>query len=344
QHAIKCKGWSESQRTDRSQELQEARDSRKAAIIEKLVDLGWSFEIEKIPDMPLESTLAQHKLVKQPTRLTARIWTNIEPEMIKYMEQMKLDRLEGERPAIIISRKRPAIEAIRAYKISQLPWTEVMPEPPDYCRMAPVKAILELPNEIDVDVSSFETVVPELPSLFAEWRRDAQTQVLRLLNLQPENALEQPPTSVGPPSLNAAHQLQLATTAFNCTRCIFDYSVFSPTFSMAPLLYPEFLSHCCLTSLSKNVNHADTSVYLEIQHPRARRARAEWTCDNLTINTCAGEMMEAIVIFCRLDPASATTKDLDELDVWLGCQNCARWPEGPDEAQVSVFGWRNAVR
>ncbi|KAF7976305.1 hypothetical protein HWV62_7007 [Athelia sp. TMB] len=147
-------------------------------ITKKLVELGWGSELENIPERPLKDTLIHHRLVKQPTRLTARIWTNIKPEMINYMERMKRNRMERERQAIIISRKSYAIEAVKPYKISQLPWTEVMPEPPDYCRMKPIKAILELPIDTDVDASSFAAAVLELPSLFAEWQQDLKTQTL----------------------------------------------------------------------------------------------------------------------------------------------------------------------
>jgi hypothetical protein len=106
--------------------------------------------------------------------------------MIKYMEQMKTNRLKRERNALIVTRKFPAIDILCAYKKSFLPWTELMPEPVDFCNFAPVRAVLELPNEVDVDESSFAEVVPLLPSLFAEWRVDVDDRMLqgfrRMLN------------------------------------------------------------------------------------------------------------------------------------------------------------------
>lgn len=111
----------------------------------------------------------------RPCRL---VWKNIQPEMVKFMEEMKVKRLECERKALIISRKYPAIDVLCDYKKSQLPWTELMPEPVDFCNFPPVKAILELPNEIPVNVSKFAEVVPLLPSLFADWRATIRKQIL----------------------------------------------------------------------------------------------------------------------------------------------------------------------
>lgn len=85
---------------------------------------------------------------------------------------MKVKRQERERKALIVTRKTPAIEVLRDYKKSQLPWTAPMPEPVDFCNFPAVKAILELPNEVTVDVSNFAEVVPLLPSLFSDWRAE----------------------------------------------------------------------------------------------------------------------------------------------------------------------------
>ncbi|KAF7976685.1 hypothetical protein HWV62_5826 [Athelia sp. TMB] len=329
-------------RIERSQELQKARDSRRAAITKKLVELGWGSELENIPEQPLKDTLIHHRLVKQPTRLTARIWTNIKPEMINYMERMKRNRMERERQAIIISRKSYAIEAVKPYKISQLPWTEVMPEPPDYCRMKPIKAILELPIDTDVDASSFAAAVLELPSLFAEWQQDLKTQTL--LQLQ-QHCSPNPFTGpfIGPPSLDTVQKLQLAATAFRCLRCNAGHAhnIYGDWDKAEPLLYPKLLNHTCFTRQLYPSNNSDDSVRLKNSYFRSREG---WNNGLLRVDTDGVDMMEAIIKFCNLDPASATLNDLDDLDVWLGCRDCADWYEGPDVAEVSVFGWRNALK
>lgn len=83
------------------------------------------------------------------------------------MERIKVDRLKRERQALIISRKPAAINILRAYKISRLPLTEVMPEPVDFCAFPEVQAVLELPNDASIDNGrSFLTTSSKKPTEF----------------------------------------------------------------------------------------------------------------------------------------------------------------------------------
>jgi hypothetical protein len=76
------------------------------------------------------------------------------------MEDMKIQRLKCECQALIISHKPTAISVLCAYKISHLPFTEVMPEPVNFCALPEVKAILELLNDVTIDKSSFSEIFP----------------------------------------------------------------------------------------------------------------------------------------------------------------------------------------
>lgn len=157
------------------------------------------------------------------------------------MEQMKVERLERERKALIISRKHPAIDILRDYKKSQLPWTELMPEPADFCDFPPIKAILELPSENLVDSSKFAEVVPLLPSLFTEWRAKIRRQIClkfdrHLLEKQRHIWIESISDTLASGSGQADHvdqlaeghlegdlqlsqRIALATTVFKCCDC-----------------------------------------------------------------------------------------------------------------------------
>ena len=86
------------------------------------------------------------------------------------MEQMKTQRMERERKALVISRKRIAVSILRAYKISHLPLTDVMPEPMDFCGMSQVLEILELPTETQVTENTFAPIVEKMDELISEWR------------------------------------------------------------------------------------------------------------------------------------------------------------------------------
>jgi hypothetical protein len=163
--------------------------------------------------------------------------------MVKYMEEMKTKRLNREHDALIIARKFPAINILCEYKKSLLPWTEsIMPEPVDFCNFAPVKAVLELPSEVEVDESSFADIIPLLPSLFADWRVDIEKQILKgfrrmmknsqratrdLAFLGPFGAFVREDTeSVDEDSSDEdtelAENIALATTVFECHDCSFS--------------------------------------------------------------------------------------------------------------------------
>lgn len=90
--------------------------------------------------------------------------------MVSFMERMKTQRLERERKALVISRKRIAVSILRAYKISRFPLTDVMPEPMDFCAISQVLEILELPTETQVTENTFAPVVEKMDELVGEWR------------------------------------------------------------------------------------------------------------------------------------------------------------------------------
>ncbi|KAF8131584.1 hypothetical protein EV363DRAFT_1431558 [Boletus edulis] len=246
--------WATNQAKDRSEQLDDLRRERKEAIIEKLTELGWGPEIEQIPD---RDDLSHHKLVKQPTRLTPRIWTNIRPEMVAYVERMKVQRIERERKALVISRKRIAVSILRAYKISHLPMTDVMPEPVDFCAISQVSDILELPTETQVTEDTFAPVVEKMDGLIEEWR----TQILGSLVQKVKDSLYSHKSRVDHPSGTAdstlmdntassssvdpigkgkakdvepsipddsqiIQNLSLATTVFNCKCCNPRFGIF----------------------------------------------------------------------------------------------------------------------
>jgi hypothetical protein len=201
------------------------------------------------------------------------------------MEEMKIQRLKRERQALLISRKPTAIGILRAYKISQLPFAEVMPEPVDFCAFQEVKAILELPNDVTVDESSFSEIVPLLPNIINRWRMNviqklaarvgqAHEDEKSLLgqnqapasetatskeNNQPLLAKAEESATIG---YDPAEKMKLATTVFKCRKCgeryrnwpyrlgNVDLACHKPP-SIAdmtyPLFYPQVLGHRCLT-------------------------------------------------------------------------------------------------
>ncbi|KAF9055584.1 hypothetical protein BJ165DRAFT_1521588 [Panaeolus papilionaceus] len=108
-HAKKCHEWLSKQTTARDKELKKTRRERAKAIEQKLIALGYSSEFEflneykewKTYTFPRPKVVAfkDHPSVKQNKPLTERVWTNIEPIMVEYMDEIKIMRHENDRNA-----------------------------------------------------------------------------------------------------------------------------------------------------------------------------------------------------------------------------------------------------
>jgi hypothetical protein len=105
------------------------------------------------------------------------VWNNIKYDMIKYMEEMRTRRLERERKALLVTRKRIAIGILRSYKIAHLPLTDVMPEPVDFCNFPEVVEIVVLPTETEVTEASFADVASKMDDLVQNWRTRIHSQL-----------------------------------------------------------------------------------------------------------------------------------------------------------------------
>lgn len=284
--------------------------------------------------------------------------------MVEYMEKMKTNRLERERQQLIVRRKLPAINILRDYKISHLPWSELMPEPIDFCNFPEIRAVLELPNEVDVQESTFDDVIPLLPTLLADWAQGIQAKMTKVAQHVPKSShVSSSPDSSDDPNENSENSaiMNLATTVFRCNDCYSswwwpgveesdstsssedDNDLMSPLASNYSelLFYPKVMGHRCLThAIDFPWNNSDPSVVLDSD----LLIRRQWSKTCLTVDKTAGTSMADMIKTCGLDPIITTVHDMDELDPLLGCPMCATWADfSVPNAEVKVFGWRAAV-
>lgn len=357
-HGALLEAWALRQATARSSELEQLRSARKQAIIEELTKLGWGPEIEQI--YPSDD-LGSHRLVKQPTRLTPRIWSNIRPEMIKHMEDLRAVRLQRERKALVSSRKQTAVSVLRTYKREHLPFTDVMPEPMDFCMFPEVSAIIELPTETEVTEASFAGVVSQLDELITQWRTRNHNSFIDkfkddlALKLQGTadaaadkamNAEANASTSADvkgkgkaravetplPSKSELVKVLSLATTVFRCEYCSSNFwSFYEDPFhsymppkhsaSTVPLFYPKIMGHRCLTKGRGQDSPMTPSDPISELTGHEARRRTRWTCAPLGVDEPAGKIVSNLIIACNLDPLTATTAEMDALDPKLACLN-----------------------
>ncbi|KAJ7596502.1 hypothetical protein C8J56DRAFT_774219 [Mycena floridula] len=335
EHAARCEIWAEGRSQNRTSELENLRDARYKAIVARLRDLGWGPELDLAPVIAADYTqqhllLSRQKQVNAPQRLTDKIWKNIEKPVIEFMSQIRVYRLRRERQSLINDRKTAAIAVLRTFKISQLPFTELMPGAADFCVLPPVKALIDQPSEIDPD---FDTIIPFIPDLFATWR-EAKEQKLKDLIGGDEESDTNP-------------NLELASFLFICQPCtprraLSFLNLFSASANSNPTVwFPEALSHhCCSLAASlpwTGRESTDVAANLTTQH----RKRREWTPTYHKIDSSGHVGVKAIIEAAGLDPETATVDDMDQLDIYFACTTCES--DFSSRPKIVARGWRKAV-
>ncbi|KAJ7170227.1 hypothetical protein C8R46DRAFT_1091609 [Mycena filopes] len=342
EHAKLCEVWSESVAENRTTELADLKEERYNAVHAKLTALGWGSELDNI--LPADS-LRNHKAVKQPHALTERTWKTIQPEMVRYMEQMKVKRLAREHVAIVLARKKIAGKVLRTFKRSQLPWTDVMPGPADFYEFPKIKDILTQPSEAVVEEQTFEVLLSEFPGMFATWREGLTDQVMKVYRVQRGLDIDD--------NESIKTELTLAVSVFKCGHCSDSsgWTMFTePQKQCYPLYWPKLLAHRCLT----------------------RQQGMDLVLMYLTNGISNGipnvsGTVEKIVEACGMDPETTTVEQMDAADVRLACHRCTQRDESAQETSVTMsksegkqkatednaeqaaattkaYTWRNAVR
>ncbi|KAJ6520162.1 hypothetical protein C8R45DRAFT_954111 [Mycena sanguinolenta] len=329
EHSKLCEAWSESIADNRSAELAGRKEERYTAIVARLTGLGWGTEID---DMLPTDSLRNHKLVRMPNALTNRTWNTIEPEMIKYMEQMKVKRLAREYTALVVTRKGMAAKVLRTFKRSQLPWTDVMPGAPDFYEFPKIKDIISQPASVTVDEQTFEALLPDFPGMIATWREELlQKMVAAYKRSSVANALHADNV--------VEDRLKLATSVFRCCSCDEGLdSFFGGLMSIGyqkkgcrPLFYPKMIAHWCLTRLS---GRSMVLMFLSGESGRD----CVWH-NELKFDPHTSEIVEKVVRACGMDPETATVEDMDAADKRLACHACAlRRSEAAAAVEGSAVG------
>lgn len=361
-HSIACESWAKSQNQSRELELRQLREGRKAAIIQKLKDLGWAQDIAGIryPD-----SLDQHKLVDRPQRLTEKIWSHIKDPILEYMELMRQKRLQRERNALIIIRKAVAVEVFRTFKKAKiLEGNQVMPEAPDFCDFGPVKEIINRPADVEVVASTFDWTIPLLPDLISSWRSKVDAAMAEVVKQSifvklpedsenPEYSRRSQPANVILSDEQALQKVKRAATAFVCKNCApedesddpWSYYTPPPRRPTQLLFYPQVLMHSCLT---RQYGRLDELVH-DPSKSLGSYGLLERTCwrAQLNVDNYASGIAEAVIRYVGLDPTTATSDDMDQLDDRFICRSCSKKSPAQggsgDGSENFWYDWRSLV-
>lgn len=291
------------------------------------------------------------------------VWANIKPGILEFMQEMREKREKREFAALVNERKRSAVTVLRTFKNARLPETQIMPQGPDFCHFPVISAVLNRAAQVEVNVSSFDDIIPLLPELIAKWRdsiKRKMTQVIKKHNTSRGNCYldfifgmdrsmyeweyddyeyETPPP-VGPNSYltdeELSRKLTLASTVFtcNCGDGYRDYPSFfgydsdgEDDYSSATkvLFYPQVMGHKCLSRVSKMFlwELSSTNDPSCRLESSGKSERKQWDSTGLSLLTTAGRTARHIVQLAGLDPELATSAEMDQLELRFKCCACA---------------------
>ncbi|PPQ86965.1 hypothetical protein CVT25_009787 [Psilocybe cyanescens] len=363
EHVERCEQWEKTQVQDRDAELRHLREERLAAcsIEKKLVDLGWD---EDVTGIAYPDSLARHKLVNRPQRLTERslyfdhqgplllthaffnpVWTNIKPGILDFMEEMRRKRLKRKLDALHIERRKISVDALRAFRQSKLTEALLMPGLLDYWQFEPVEEVVNAPADVKVTISSFDNAILQLPELVGKWRKridQEMTQIIKAVrgaddedlyydenseSYYPKTKKTFPNATLSDDQLS--EKLRLASTVFRCQVCrpwyhADAYDDFSGPEVWQPSSLPLFSPHVL-------GHHCLTS---NRSYPHGDwdfyvvPSNKKWSCNNLVLDVSASNCAQEIIKLAGKDPTLATAEDMDGLNLRFLCRLCPKSRSG----------------
>ncbi|KAL0577111.1 hypothetical protein V5O48_004864 [Marasmius crinis-equi] len=308
QQLILCKRWAESRSTAREQELEDAREARFDAIVQKLHDLGWGQELAFEQG---RRELRKHKLVNQPKSLTAKIWKNIETPLSEFMSSVKAARLQREYVAMCGERLRIVSQILEDRKAT-LPRGLISPPALDVALWEPVRTVIEgLPTEAGASPSSFDEALTGLQDFIVEWNQTRTQHMLSILRQNSPDATEA--------------DLHRATTLFRCC----GSWICSVKEEIIP--YPAILTHTCFDS---NLSGFTTEL------PKwARLSRSRPSSDSaITLDTDAMNNTVAILEACGMPLSTTTFDEMLTKNPLVECKTCSK-----QEGFRVFWRWTSAV-
>ncbi|KDQ59041.1 hypothetical protein JAAARDRAFT_206027 [Jaapia argillacea MUCL 33604] len=234
-HAQQCQKWMNKTESDRFHVLEAIRKRRMSEVRERLKELGWEEELKEM-DMWSKWTLHRNRSAWQARELTPRIWANIEPKLIEFMQNFKKKRLEREHFYVFEQRWRIVEKILLEFALTRPP-TDILPRIDDLLVLPEVKEIVERPDEDMVARDDFAELALRLPEISQTW---LQANKVAVLSLMPNKGGDED-TAVGEDTLT------LATTYFCCGQC------------RTPISYPRILGHgCCCKDSSWTLREGTT--------------------------------------------------------------------------------------
>ncbi|KAE9396281.1 hypothetical protein BT96DRAFT_996887 [Gymnopus androsaceus JB14] len=295
-HGRQCETWHQARLNKRTGELSDIRrKGKKREILERLAEIGWREEAEKIiaKGSPWrKDEFTNHKAVKQSKKLTQYGWNNIKTELVEMLSNHKTERLADERRRTL-SQRYARLEKGYNDVQSAMDLREPFPALGDILSYKVFEDLIwDTPEDNELTEVFFQEKLAEhLPHLIEEWRPAKVQELVEIMKKSVPNA--------------SAAELHLATSVFECRLCT----------SRPKMHYPQMFYHSCFT-------HRPPAVSVGAQRLATYSSCGPWSSRFIFWSNSGSQILQKIVEGCSLDPATATIQDLYSANPLIECTTC----------------------
>ncbi|CAL1693998.1 unnamed protein product [Somion occarium] len=306
--ADRCKTWYADARQARSDDIRAKGTIRLNAVMDKLRDIGWGDELDRILACEDENPLVKLPEVNKPTKLTSSSWSHIKDAVVRFMEEQRDKRLSAERCDILKTRFKLFKETCSSWKLGALaPPVLFLEHTPE------VRAVIDVPNAILLNENDFEDIRNLMPDLIQRWvqtRKALLSDQLKKVHSLSEN-------------------LELGDLAITASYVCKHFACYSRLLS-----YTEALNHRC-SAYKSSSNQTNADDYEEVLSEFVSLEELRSLPHYLDVpHILAQRVIEA----CGQDHLRVTASQMDKLPVRLSCPyECA----GPDVR--AIMSWRAAI-
>ncbi|KAF8177604.1 hypothetical protein BJ912DRAFT_1146553 [Pholiota molesta] len=319
-HAWLCATWVKEYAEYQQFLIEQLATKQLDNIAERVAYLGWNEEVLKM--LPSEEKFEEQLEVRKMCRkeLTDRILVRLDAQINEYMEIVKERRLKRERLAFLKDRL-PILQKVHNDHLLTFTTTERYWYPMASELFLYEPKIQDIVNDTSSTLESMkERLMLTLPEIYP----DAINQLIRRID---DQLLEVIIASRPGELIDRETVFGLATTLFRCVNC-------ERLCTKRILRYNEVVLHSCTRTSDFPAECQDGYFIKTLTNERYRSHRH----GPLTVSNAALTFVPILAKLCGLDPHTATTQMMDDLDPVFECIPCAS-----QEFGRATLTWLGAV-
>ncbi|KAI0077451.1 hypothetical protein K474DRAFT_1661710 [Panus rudis PR-1116 ss-1] len=327
-HAIECRHWVHRKKLNRQQELNDVRETRFEAIVQKLREEGWGPEVEFMDDddeVSFDShPLADVPIVRQPKPLTSRGWLKVFEGILPLLQDARRSRLKRERRQVIRARLELLGKCVEKFGPE---YRYILPRVPDLAVTPACETLIRRPSDMEVTEDMFNSSLrPILGPIVTQWERNCKEQLAEYIRKTIQLSDEVDPLRLAIGTYFTCKCMMCPNTNF-LKRITWPHtirSVLTHPYRM-PLAYERQTDDSNLDTV--DFGKWITGVLLD----------SPWSVKMLE-HPWVSKLVAELVEMCGMDPASTTADHMDDLHPRFTCKVCHM----PGQYR-RVMGWRAAV-